>query len=229
MQRPAINHVLSRLLSEGVIEGDLHPEIYEFAVNFRARIEEHLRNLGMELVILPDAQLVHARNMTDGQLEALAEKLGCDPVTSVCGHYRLNYYDSVAVIFFRMSLDQELREGGAPIWIPEPEVYEAMGRSYAAGVAEDRVGLEEKVRMSINRLKENRLLSVRAMGKWTLYRGRPLLQAAFSRNQVSEFARAMNLVADEHGSGIPNLPALVDFESGPSLRDDGSDMKGFVS
>ena len=35
------------------------------------------------------------------------------------------------------------------------------------------------------------------MGKASTYRGRPLMQAAFSRDQISNFARDLNMIADE--------------------------------
>jgi len=190
------HHVITRLLREGIIEASRNQALYDTLLDLRSDVEAHLRYIGMELIVLPDIHVAHARNMSDDALDTLADDLKCEPITTVTTHKRLTYYESVAIVFFRMSLDQEMRQGGDPIWISEEEVVEALSRIYSESVAEDRITLEKRIHQLLKRLYDLNLLAIRSMGKASTYRGRPLMQAAFSRDQIADFARTLNLICD---------------------------------
>lgn len=197
------HHVITRLLREGIIEGSRNQSLYDTLLDLRFDVETYLRYIGMELVVLSDIRVAHARNMSDDALDALSEHLKCEPITTVTTHKRLSYYESVAIVFFRMSLDQEIRQGGDQIMISEDEVIEALSRAYSESVSEDRVSLEKRIHQVLKRLYDLNLLSIRQMGKASTYRGRPLMQVAFSRDQITEFAQALNMIADEAGEAPP--------------------------
>ncbi|MFZ3584536.1 DUF4194 domain-containing protein [Loktanella sp. DJP18] len=209
-----INHVLSRLLRESAILSSRNQSLYETTLQLRSDVEARLRELGMELVIIEESGIAHARNMTDEQLDALSEHLKCEPISSVCSHNRLTYYDSVAVVYFRMSLDQELRQGGDAIWLTRNEVFEQLGKHYSESVAEDRIALEDRINKCIGRLVDLKLLTLRAMGNSSTYRGTALMQAAFSRDAMATFAQDMNMIADTEGSteATRREACLVDFD-----------------
>jgi len=191
-----INHAITRLLREGIVEGRRNQTLYDALMDNRSDIETHLRHMGMELVVLSDMMIAHARNMSDEKLDALSKAMGCEPISTVCSQRRLSYYDSVAVIFFRMSLDQEVRQGGDEIWIPHSEVIDTLSRNYTDAVSQDKVSLDIRIEQTLKHLHDLSLLSIQSMGKSSRYRGRPLMQAAFSRDAVSDFARQMNQVID---------------------------------
>lgn len=208
------NHVITRLLREGIIEGSRNLTLYDTLLDLRSDVEAYLRTIGMELVVLPDIQVAHARNMSDDALDALASDMSCEPISTISSHRRLTYYESVAIIFFRMSLDQEARQGGDPIWINEDEVIETLSHTYSEAVAEDQIALETRILQVLRRLIDLNLLDVRPMGKASRYRGRPLMQAAFSRDQITEFAQTLNMIADKEDP-MPETRApspLVDLE-----------------
>lgn len=212
MAKHTLNHVLTRLLRDSAVYANKSPSLFETLLNLRSDVETRLRELGMELVVIVEAGVAHARNMSDEQLDALATQLGSEPISPVCGHQRLNYYDSVAVVYFRMSLDQELRQGGDAIWLSRAEVYDALSKHYSEAVSEDRLALEERITKCLGRLIDYNLLSVRQMGASSTYRGTPLMQVAFSRDAIAELTEAMHLVVDETAEPAKEEVSLVDFE-----------------
>mgnify|MGYP000347593853 FL=1 len=211
------HHVITRLLREGIIEASRNQSLYDTLLDLRSEVETHLKYIGMELVVLSDIRVAHARNLSDDALDAMANDLKCEPITTVTTHKRLSYYESVAIVFFRMSLDQEARQGGDPIWISEEEVMEAISRTYSESVAADGVMLEKRSHQVLKRLVELNLLAVRSMGKSSTYRGRPLMQAAFSRDQISEFARTLNLLCDEADPAPESKEAFQPTDLDPDL------------
>lgn len=213
MAKHVLNHVLSRLLRDSAIYNSKTPSLFETLLELRSDVETGLRALGMELVVVVDAGVAHARNMSDEALDALATQLECEPISPVCSHNRLSYYDSVAVVYFRMSLDQELRQGGEEIWLPKNEVYDALAKHYSESVADDRIALDERITKCLSRLVDAKLLTVRAMGSSSTYRGTPLMQVAFSRDALAEFAEAMNMIADEAEPSKDEREPLVQFDT----------------
>ena len=208
-----INHVLSRLLRDSVIEQSKKSTLFDTLMHIRSDVEQRLRELGMELVVIPDAGIAHARNMSDEQLDSMSEELDVEPITPVCSHQRLSYYASVAVIYFRMSLDQEMRQGGDPIWISRNEVYDALAKHYSEAVAEDRAALEERINKCLSRLVDDKLITMRSMGPSSTFRGAPLMLAAFSRDAMAHFVEEMNLLADKEGSELTEKESLVSFDT----------------
>jgi hypothetical protein len=205
---------MSRLLRDSMIYSAKNASLFDTLLTLRSDVEENLRVLGMELVVVTDAGVAHARNMSDEQLDAMADEMDCEPISPVCGHNRLSYYDSVAVIHFRMSLDQELRQGGEEIWLNQNEVFEGLAKHYSEAVCEDRIALDARITKCLSRLVDMKLLNVRSMGKSSLYRGTPLMRVAFSRDALSEFVEQMGLLADAEG-GAPkeDKEPLVKFDT----------------
>lgn len=219
MAKLTLHHVITRLLRDGIIEGSKNQSLFDTLLDQRTDLENHLRLIGMELVVLADIRVAHARNMSDAALDALSDDLKCEPITTLTTHKRLGYYDSVAVVYFRMSLDQEARQGGDPIWLSEEEVIEALSQTYTESITEDRIALEKRIHQVLKRLHELNLLSFRQMGKASTYRGRPLMLVAFSRDQITDFARTLNLIADEVASEPKGKAPFQPVDLDPDLSD----------
>ena len=228
-----VTHLLAPLLQQGVIEAARKPTLFDTLLEKRAEVETHLAALGMELVVLTDVGIAHARLVDDHVRDAMAEKDECEPIPRISHHKRLSFYDSAAVIHFRQLLEQELMQGGDEIWQAEPDVFEALAATYAPNVAQDRVALDERIRTTLANLEKLGLIACRAKASPPTYRGRALLRAAFSRSQIAAFAERMTALADaasqtpdEASDEVFGDTCASEATPGATTKETGSDRGG---
>lgn len=203
----AMPHVMRSLLATGHINGKRRPHHYTFAIDNRSEVERTLKNLGMVLVVDTTMQIMHARNMTPQECDLYDTKNGCSPIQPLAPTKRMNFWESIAALHFRNLLDQEIREGGAPIWIHEDDACEALSVYASDASAADKTAAYARVVRTLAKLVEIDLLEKSG----NRYKGHPLLYIAISRDQTAAFThqieRALANLVQEPSLDTPTADA----------------------
>lgn len=177
------------LLADGHINGHRRPHHFAFVMEEQKDVERTLRNLGMVLVIDTTMQIIYARNMTDNECDRYADKQGCDPIQPIANTRRLTFWETVAALHFRGLIDQEVRQGGVPIWLTEEDACEALAVYAGDAAAEDKTAAHTRVQRTLQRLVDLNLVEKNTSTTTTRYKGHPLLRVAITRDQTTAFTQ----------------------------------------
>lgn len=196
--RHAIPHVMHRLMSKSVVERAATPSLYDFAILNKAEIERTLKNMGMALVVSPANGAIYARGMNDDEADAYAAQESSDPIVPWVPNQKLSYWESLAVLHFRDSLDKENRQGGGAIWAKEADVFDALARLGLDSGNEDRLAARKRLSGIAERLKDIGLLSIGGTPSARTFRGTALLKIAFTKDAIDAFRESIERTVAEY-------------------------------
>ena len=77
MAKLTLNHVITRLLREGIIDARKNQTHFDTLLDLRSEVENHLRVLGMELVVLADMRVAHYRKPCSSYSGAARNLFAC--------------------------------------------------------------------------------------------------------------------------------------------------------
>ena len=196
--RYALPHVTAPLLSKSVITRAERPALFEFALDNRTALEKTLQNIGMSLVVNTTQGILQARAMTDAEMDAYAERHDCDPIPRWMPPHKLSFWESVAALYFRDHLDQEIRQGGHPLRMKEEEVIDALARQGMDNDSDDKLATRKRALTIIERLINYGLLERGGASAAPTYRGTALLAVAFTRDNMDELRASLTALLAQH-------------------------------
>jgi len=185
-------HILTALLRNGLIDGARDSDVFEAMLTERAAVEASLRQMGLQLAVDVPGKAAIAMVMTENQLDDMAEQAGLDPIEPVFATRRQGYWESCALVIFRIALDREIHGSGQEMWHVEADIVEAIKSYYPESYRDNDVSMTARVKTILETLEKRHLIDRRSSGGNVLWRGSRWLGLALTRDATQDFEARCN-------------------------------------
>lgn len=193
----AIQTIIYPLVTNGFIDGEREKALFEEALRRQEEIKQVLLPLGATLLVDVSKKIIVMTAISSVTLDRLTDEQNAHPILSAVQKPTRSYRESVALLTFKRSLNQEATQGGEEIWLTFEQIDYAIRQAYAKGYERDEHGQATRTKTILTRLKNDGLIMERMVHKEEQYRGTKFLSVVISLDDIREFEALQNEVLRE--------------------------------